>query len=351
MLVSGEDLIKNRPPVSRGILTISTIEQEDLFVIGDVHGCVDQLGELLHKLPLGPKSAIVFVGDYIDRGPSSRQVIELILELRRYHRVFPLLGNHESLLLDFIDDPTPLKRARFTYNGGGATLQSYCVESGEFSIPPEHVAFFRSLSLAQQTSSHVLVHAGLPDLPLDAIRLQEQRDTLLWVRGTFHRSTFDWGKTIVHGHSRVPKVHIDPRRINVDTGCVYGGALSAVHLPSLRTYRVPMRAPVTHEYLREPAPSRRKAVRFPGRVDVRLSEPEGLPLFHTLNFNDFGVLLACSTESDSFVLSVHQEVAGTLLPDDERGNVDFRGVVVRVEGAAPPYQYAVQFHAPATVEE
>lgn len=159
-------------------MNVSQIKQEDLYVIGDVHGCADQLEALLRKLPLAPQSAIAFVGDYIDRGSSSRQVVELIMDLRRYHHVFTLLGNHETLLLDYIDDPTPVNRARFTYNGGGATLQSYCTEAGSFTIPPEHVTFFRSCSLALQTETHFFVHAGLPDIPLDDLSLEDDRYTL-----------------------------------------------------------------------------------------------------------------------------------------------------------------------------
>lgn len=73
-------------------------------------------------------------------------------------------------------------------------------------------------------------------------------------------------------------------------------------------------------------------------------------MFHTVNYNDFGVLLACSKESEAYVLSLNQEIAGTVLPDDKQGNVEFRGVVVRVDGSAPAHQYAIQFHSPAKVE-
>ena len=326
-------------------LPVPTINCEDLFVIGDVHGCAQELETLLEELPLRAASAIVFLGDYIDRGPNSRQVIELIMDLSLVHDVFPLMGNHESLLLDFIDSASPLSRARFMYNGGGATLQSYLEEPGRFSIPSDHIHFLRTLNIALQDESHFFVHAGVPDMALDEIQ-EKDRSTLLWVRDSFHASLFRWNKTIVHGHSRVPEVQRTERRINLDTGCVYGGKLTGWHVNTDQLYQVPRSAPVTHHFLQEPANSRRKAVRFNGRVDVRMSAPMGLPPFHTVNYNDFGVLLACDSESEP-LLALNQRVGGTLLPGDEHGDIDFEGTIVRIDNDGSIRQYAVRFDSPA----
>jgi len=274
-------------------------------------------------------------------------VIDLVLELRARAAVYPLLGNHEALLLDCLDDPSPLHVGRFVYNGGGATLQSYSQQPGDYKIPGPHVDFLRSLRLAYQSDAHLFVHAGLPDLPVKELREDEHRETMLWVRETFHRSTFRWGKVVVHGHSRVDDVEVGPARINVDTGCVYENKLSAIHLPSGQVYQVLKRGTVEHGYLREPAASRRKAVRFEGHVDVALSEPRGLPMFTTLNYNDFGLLLVSTRNPEMEVLSVGQHVTGTIFPNDSHVRVSFRGAVVRVENWGVAFRYGIRFDAPA----
>lgn len=331
-------------------MDIPFIPNKELFVIGDVHGCAEELQALLQKLPLSRGCGLVLVGDYIDRGPSSRQVVDTLLDVSANVDVYPLMGNHEALLLDFLDDPTPLHSARFVYNGGGATLQSYCGKPGDYHIPDAHVAFFRSLRLVYQSESHIFVHAGLPDVPLGELDDEEHKETMLWVRTPFHHSTFSWGKTIVHGHSRVPGIQMDTRRINVDTGCVYDNLLSAVHLPSGRVYQVARRGVTDHVYLREPSPSRRRAVRFEGQVDVALSEPRDLPMFRTLNYNDFGLLLVSTRVPDTQVLALHNQVAGTIFPSDDYARVDFRGVVVRVEQAGTEFRYGIQFEQPPIPE-
>lgn len=332
-------------------LDIPFIDNEDLYVIGDVHGCAEELELLLAKLPLQPQTGVVFVGDYIDRGPASRQVVDALLRLQCRIRVYPLLGNHETLLLDFMDDPSPLTRARFTYNGGGATLQSYSNAPGRFAIPDNHMGFYRSLRLAFQTRDHVFVHAGLPAVPIDALDEERDRETILWVRHNFHCSSFRWGKVIVHGHSRVPEVHRDERRINVDTGCVYKGKLTALHLPTGQVFQVARQTPEEHRFLRDEPQSRRRAVRFDGRVEVTFTEPRGLPLFHTINYNDFGLLVASSERPAQPLLHIGDEVAGTLLPQDDKVRAEFRGVVVRLDEIAAVVHYAIRFHAPAKAVE
>ena len=328
-------------------MDIPVITHKEIFVIGDVHGCATELNALLDKLPLKRETAIVFLGDYIDRGPASRQVVETLLELGRRLDVFPLLGNHESLLLDLMSAPTSLNSARFIYNGGGATLQSYSKQPGDYLIPDEHLAFLRGLKLAYQSEQHLFVHAGLPDVALDELDEARDRATLLWVRGPFLNSTFSWSKTVVHGHTHVRKVHVDDRRINVDTGCVYDHMLSAIHLPSREVYQVARRAGAEHGYLREPPGSKRKAVRFEGRVDVALSEPRGLPMFNTMNYNDFGLLLRSARSTGTRLLALHQQVEGTIFPNDSYLQVTFKGVVVRVEDASSGFRYGIRFHAPA----
>lgn len=332
-------------------MNIPKIENKDLYVIGDVHGCADEFHALLDKLPLEAHSGIVLVGDYIDRGPKSRDVIDTLLELKQQRDIYPLLGNHESLLLEFLGDPSPSRRARFTYNGGGATLQSYSTEPGNFSIPEEHVTFIRGLPLAFQTSSHLFVHAGLPSVPISELNAEKHRKTLLWVRREFHASTYQWDKVVVHGHSRVAEVYRDERRINVDTGCVYSGKLSALHVPSGRIYQVPRTVSFRHEFLRDSPSSRREAVRFDGQLDIVFTEPEGLPAFQTVNYSDFGVLVECPTKPEEHLLALHAQVVGTLLPRDDSVNINFRGDVVRIDEVAHRNRYAIRFDAPVKASE
>ncbi|PIE05925.1 MAG: hypothetical protein CSA75_02225, partial [Sorangium cellulosum] len=281
-----------------------------------------------------------------DRGPKSCDVINTLIELGERYDVYPLLGNHETLLLAFVDDPTPTHRARFTYNGGGATLQSYCSSPGKFFIPPSHIQFFRSLPLAYQNKDHIFVHAGLPEVPIVELDTEKYKKTMLWVRAPFHESAYVWEKLVVHGHSRVKDVYRDNRRVNLDTGCVYRGKLSALHLPSGQLYEVPRARMQEQLFLREPAYSRRMAVRYDGQVDVTLTEPSGLPACHTLNYNEFGMLIEFVSRREERLLAMHAQVAGALLPHDERGETFFQGQIVRIEEIGGQFRYALRFDRP-----
>src|SRR5579864_4865919 len=117
-------------------------EAGGLYAIADIHGCDEELRALLKLLPLDRSSRVVFLGDYIDRGPNSAGVVDTILELEEYCQVVCLLGNHELMLREFLDGSDPRLSARFIYNGGGATLASYSNDDGVFVIPEEHVDFF-----------------------------------------------------------------------------------------------------------------------------------------------------------------------------------------------------------------
>src|SRR5438105_13173689 len=114
-------------------------EAGGVFAIADIHGCDEELRLLLRQLPLTRDSRVIFLGDYIDRGPNSRGVVETILELQEYCHVTCLLGNHELMLREFLDGSDPRLSARFIYNGGGATLASYSNDDAVFVIPEGHV--------------------------------------------------------------------------------------------------------------------------------------------------------------------------------------------------------------------
>ena len=197
------------------------------FAIGDIHGCHRALLELLalcREHAQGQDHRFVFIGDYVDRGPDSRAVIATLRGLgqRGTGNVACLMGNHEELMLDAIDSGDP---TWWLNNGGGETLRSYGIRD-QASLPPEDVAWIRSLGLSFDDGKRFFVHAGVdPDLALDA----QPREALLWIRDKFHQATRDYGRLIVHGHTPThdARPEMRPNRINIDTACVYGGRLTA----------------------------------------------------------------------------------------------------------------------------
>jgi serine/threonine protein phosphatase 1 len=216
-----------------------------LYVVGDIHGELEKLDALLDALPLEPGDRLVFLGDYVDRGPDSKGVVARLLELeQRYSCVF-LLGNHESMFLDFLgfEGPAYFGGDAFLQNGGDRTLWSYDYfdeerPMGEFRLPPEHEAFLLRCGLHHVEGDYVFVHAGLPRELLDesdlAYVLRRSRpEDLLWNRSSIdlpHRL----GCTVVYGHTPSHDFGIrwnSPFSVGIDTGAVYGGPLTALRLP------------------------------------------------------------------------------------------------------------------------
>ncbi len=316
---------------------------EKLFVIGDVvHGCAAELKTLLNKLPLDPSSTVVFVGDYIDRGPQSRGVIDTVLQLRRYCRVVTLSGNHEAMLQDFLLDPRGHGAGMFIYNGGGATLASYADEHGRYEIPEEHLKFFDELAVSYQNDDFFFVHAGVPDVPLAELNDAHKKD-MLWVRKSFHRSEFRWAKTIVHGHSPVPEVYFSDKRINVDTGCVFERKLTAVELPSRKIYSVTRDKAGRRVHLRDFA-SNRIAVRYAGTVPVYVYHGAETLEFETVDYSEFGMLVRYIGPHTGDVLAVAEKITGHIGSDDAK-LVEFEGEVVRLQDHELGRCYALKIFA------
>ena len=163
------------------------------FAIGDVHGCATELKLLLNKLPLDSESTVVFLGDYVDRGNESKDVIQTVIDLSKEYNVVALAGNHELMFLDFLREPSSAKGGLFIYNGGASTLASYGADDGTYTIPEEHIRFLQSLKLFHEVDGYVFVHAGLPDIPLATIDPVRDQQYLTWVRGRFYASTYDLG--------------------------------------------------------------------------------------------------------------------------------------------------------------
>jgi serine/threonine protein phosphatase 1 len=212
-----------------------------LFAIGDVHGCADELAVMLKALHPTAGDTIVFVGDYIDRGPDSRGVVELVLELQNGPAtpVF-LKGNHEDMLLSFLGFPGHYGES-FLFNGGIQTIASYglkCADPMEAvaALPANHLEFFRSLTNGYQRPPYLFVHAGVrPGLPLE----DQEAEDLLWIRHEFIFSPHQLDATVVFGHTPMRTVMTDlPYKIGVDTGLVYGGSLSCVEFSEGALYQV-----------------------------------------------------------------------------------------------------------------
>ncbi len=226
-----------------------TPESTRIYAVGDIHGCNDLLNGLLEKIirddrsrPAVKTRKIVFLGDYVDRGPGSAQAVDILLsDLPKGFEAVFLKGNHEEMMMEALNDRRAV--SFWLGNGGRETLTSYGVDLSdgeglerdshdlmqEFRtrLPREHRDFLASLSYSHQCGDYFFVHAGIhPDHPLDA---QKDRD-LIWIRDRFLFSEKDFGKIIVHGHTPVREVDRADNRIGIDTAAVYGGWLTAIVL-------------------------------------------------------------------------------------------------------------------------
>lgn len=219
-----------------------------VYAIGDIHGRKDLLDHLLDQISAhnGDRAAeLIFLGDYVDRGPDSCSVIETLVSRpgdSQFRWTF-LKGNHEATLLDFLKDPS-VGPAWFQY-GGAETLMSYGVrppllkndaaawaaasEAFAQALPGTHAEFLRALESSADRGGYMFVHAGVdPALPLD---VQEEKD-LLWIREAFLEDSRRLERVIVHGHTPEPAPHRDARRIGVDTGAYQTGILTAAVIDS-----------------------------------------------------------------------------------------------------------------------
>ncbi len=298
-----------------------------IFAIGDIHGCADELRLLLNRLPRTSSTTVVFLGDYIDRGSRSREVIDTVLELRQQCNVVALMGNHEAMFLDYLRAPQSARAGAFIYNGGSATLASYANEHAEVIVPDSHLEFLRSLLLIYQTAHNVFVHAGLPDMPLAEIDLASHKSTMLWTRGRFLTSNYDWGKVVVHGHSPVPRVTVRPNRINIDTGCVFNGRLTAIGLPGETCFNVKKMKSPQQIVLRD-ASGTREAHRFTGTIPVRVHHAGRVHELVTVDYSELGMYLRAVDPDENRRFNEGERIEGVVAPDD-LSPVAFTGIIVR----------------------
>ena len=220
-----------------------------VYTIGDIHGRVDLLRDL-HRMILEDASntpgvirkTAIYLGDYVDRGLHSREVIELLLDepLEDFDKVY-LKGNHDDDFLGFLADET--RGADWFRVGGDATVYSYGVRiprdlapADRFSyirkalraaVPPRHVEFLAGLELVREIGDYLFVHAGIrPGTALD----EQEPEDMLWIRDEFLDSRADHGKVVVHGHSVTDRPDVRENRIGIDTGAYASHELTCLVL-------------------------------------------------------------------------------------------------------------------------
>lgn len=208
-------------------------EDERVYAIGDVHGCAARLRGVHARIaqdalarPVA-RATLVHLGDLIDKGEDSAGALDLALAPPV--PAVSLLGNHEDYVLAALAGDRGALRDFRDY-GGGETLRSWGIapdaEPAEWRVPERHLGFVRAMPLTHRAGGYLFVHAGIrPGVPLE----RQERSDLLTIRRAFHDSAADHGGVVVvHGHTptRDRRPELRPNRINLDTGAVYGGALT-----------------------------------------------------------------------------------------------------------------------------
>lgn len=208
-----------------------------IFVVGDIHGCPLELDLLLSHLThvenLSPDDRLIFIGDYIDRGPDSKAVIERLIHLAAaFPQTIFLRGNHEEMLLGFLGLTRTV--APYLENGGAVTFASYgnanaANREDAFAILPEvHLNFIKATERMLLVDNFLFVHAGIN--PLRSLEDQDDED-VYWIRDVFIQNIHRLEKMVIFGHTPFEDVlfHM-PYKIGIDTGLVYGNALSCLEL-------------------------------------------------------------------------------------------------------------------------
>jgi len=232
------------------------------YAIGDIHGMLSKLEALLATIPIDKdRDTLIFLGDYIDRGPHSRGVIQRIIDLKdEGYKVIALKGNHEAVFLEFLKGRFDYWSYRHNFEGQ-STLRDYSYdlnymytkktvgnppdvrehflyedeEGRRLLIPLTHLHFLESLPLYYETDEFIFVHAGLyPHVPL----IEQKEQDLLWIKAKFLLCEAPFEKIVVHGHTAAREPVVTQSKIGIDTGACYGGKLTCVCLPGLKFYSV-----------------------------------------------------------------------------------------------------------------
>lgn len=196
------------------------------YAISDIHGCNQSFGALLDRLSLSTADELYLLGDYIDRGPDSKGVVDRILQLQRDgYQVVSLIGNHEEMMMEAYADEQAYRM--WMLNGARETLQSYH-HNGKTEFPPDHVKFYYSLKLYHEIDGYLMVHAGLNFRYPDPL---QDRQAIIWVRNWYDEINYDWlgDRIILHGHTPTPRLIIEHqaqqldqlRALVIDAGCKF----------------------------------------------------------------------------------------------------------------------------------
>ncbi len=216
-----------------------------LFAIGDIHGCFGPLKDLIeHKIILTGNDKLILLGDYIDRGKQSKEVVDYIITLiENGFDIIPLMGNHESILLETLENEEYMPN--WIKNGGNETMNSFGVKSLK-ELSNRYVLFFKGLRFYYSLNNFLFVHAGFNDTCENPF---SDNFEMLWSRNQIYFHPLLRDKTIIHGHTPVTETQCQQlvvdrnQTINIDTGCVYSnrpgyGMLTAVELYSYRLFSV-----------------------------------------------------------------------------------------------------------------
>lgn len=208
------------------------------FVIGDIHGCYDEFERLLEIIQGDfKKDRLILLGDYIDRGEKSLEVVERIINLEEEfgrENIILLKGNHELMAIEYLEG----KGSNYMYNGGDHTIREYKRRNRKLL---EHIDFFKSLRNYYEDENYIYVHGGLRP----GIKLQEQCEyDLVWIREEFYLSSYSNTKGIIFGHTPTTYINSSYYPVNIndnialDTACVYDGYLSALEIEDGRIMKV-----------------------------------------------------------------------------------------------------------------
>jgi serine/threonine protein phosphatase 1 len=238
-------------------MQLSEVSFERIIAVGDMHGHRESLIRMLKKIDLRKGDFIIFIGDYIDRGPRSKELVQELIDLQKSHTDSAFIrGNHEDMLLGTLGYSAVVSdMSTWLYNGGFATLRSYGLDMNGLNrimnlwnenerlaalaqvIPEEHVDFFCSLELYVETEHFFFCHAGVdPAGTIEQGKLNHHN--LLWMREHLYAEEQAWEKKLVCGHTPLRDIFISDKLICIDTGLHYDGCLSAIDVKSMEVFQV-----------------------------------------------------------------------------------------------------------------
>lgn len=218
-----------------------------ILMISDIHGCYVPFRKLLEKVDYHPdRDTLMLLGDYVDRGPKSKETVEQVRDLVHDYQVIALRGNHDQRLVDLIRTDDAAVQAKFLEHGGLQTLQSYCdfidenvdqelLNQARIHIQQnfmDHIEFLETLPLYHEDSHHIYVHAGINPSYADW-RTQPDYD-FMYIKKPFHDARLDLNKPVVFGHTRAIELHdsadvwFQDDKIGIDGGCAYGMQLNCL---------------------------------------------------------------------------------------------------------------------------